>query len=296
MIEGRAMAPVLINPDELSLGSPNTILSGRARRHDVPGFDGPLSIKTVRNGAATWETPAARHRIGPSDLLVLNHGQRYSLVIDAPAPVETFCLFFAPRFMAAARRALTTAEAALLDDPEAVGETIEFPETVQPGGPVLPLLHQLYQAMRAGDEPEALESGFHDVARALLLGRADVLRQLGSLPSQRAATRIELYRRLQRARARADESQAALSLAELAGTACLSVHHFHRLFTQAFGETPHRYSVRKRLERAAAALRGDAAPVLEIALAHGFASLGSFTSLFRRHYGLPPAAWRKKQA
>jgi AraC family transcriptional regulator len=281
-----------INPRTLSLRSPNAILTGRARRHEVDAFDGPLSIKSVVRGSAVWSTSEGRHRLSPTSLLVLNHGQRYSLLIDSPTEVETFCLFFARDFLPAAARALTAGDAALLDDPDAPVATLGFPETVQPGGAVLPLVRALHRRLR--DDAAAVDSAFYDIARAMLVDRADVRRALERLPSRRAATRLELHRRLQRARALADESRAPLTVAELAAVACLSPHHFQRLFTSLFGETPHRYAVRKRLERAALALRTGDDPVIDAARAFGFHSLGSFASLFRRRFGAPPAAWRKK--
>jgi AraC family transcriptional regulator len=286
---------VQINPAELTLRSPNTILTGTALRYRVPELDGPLSIKAVLSGTALWETRNARHDLGVTSVLVLNKGQRYSLSIDSPTPVETFCLFFAPSFVATARDALTQSDLALLDDPGAREGALEFAEAIQPGASLLPILRRMRHVMRARDDAGALESGFHAAAEAMLMDRVDVRRQLARLPVRRASTREELYRRLQRARALADESVAPLGVAELAGAACLSLHHFHRLFTRTFGATPHQYAVRKRLERAAAQLRVRDDSVLETALALGFESLGSFTSLFRRHYGLPPAAWRKKQ-
>jgi AraC-like DNA-binding protein len=284
---------VAINPRTLSLRSPNAILAGRARRYVVDGFDGPLSLKTVVRGSAIWQTAEARHRVSASSVLVLNHGQRYSMLIDSPSEVETFCLFFARDFLPSAARALTTGDAALLDDPDAPGPTIGFAETVQPGAAVLPLVHALHRSSRRADEPVD-ESAFYDIARAMLVDRADVRAELARLPMRRAATRVELYRRLQRARALADESRAPLTIAELAQAASLSPHHFQRLFTTLFGETPHHYAVGKRLERAAHTLRRSDGPVADTARALGFASVGSFATLFRRRFGAPPAAWRKK--
>jgi AraC family transcriptional regulator len=294
-IQSEQVARVRVNPPELSVRSPNTILSGRGRRYQVDGFVGPLSIKSiVDGGVATWETPTARHLLAPTSLLVLNRGQRYSMTIDAAAPVETFCLFFAPTFVPSARRALVASDRALLDEPEDDGAPFEMAEAVQPAPRLMQLLRRMHAAMRAGDV-DALEPGFYAAARALVATQSDVRRALARLPAARAATREELHRRLQRARSLADESYVALGIDELARAACLSPHHFHRQFTRLFGETPHRYAVHRRLERAAGRLRASDAPVLEIALAHGFASLGSFTTLFARRFGAPPAAWRKKQ-
>jgi hypothetical protein len=139
---------VAINPRTLSLQSPNAILAGRARRYEVDAFAGPLSLKAVVRGSAVWQTSEGRHRVSTSNVLVLNHGQRYSMLIDSPTEVETFCLFFARDFLPSAARALTAGDAALLDDPDATGSAIGFAETVQPGTAVLPLLRALHRSSR----------------------------------------------------------------------------------------------------------------------------------------------------
>jgi AraC-like DNA-binding protein len=83
-----------------------------------------------------------------------------------------------------------------------------------------------------------------------------------------------------------------LTVADLACAAGLSRAHFSREFRQAFGETPHQYLLTRRLERAAALLRNTDRPVTEICFTVGLSSLGSFTTSFRRVYGLSPLAYR----
>ena len=83
-----------------------------------------------------------------------------------------------------------------------------------------------------------------------------------------------------------------LTVADLAGAAGLSQAHFSREFRRAFGESPHQYLLTRRLERAAALLRNTDRDVTEICFAVGLASLGSFTTSFRRVYGLTPSAYR----
>ena len=61
---------------------------------------------------------------------------------------------------------------------------------------------------------------------------------------------------------------------------------------RTFGETPHQYLLTRRLERAAALLRNTDRTVTEICFAVGLASLGSFTTSFRRVYGAAPLAYR----
>ncbi len=79
---------------------------------------------------------------------------------------------------------------------------------------------------------------------------------------------------------------------DMARAAGLSPAHFSREFRRAFGESPHAYLLTRRLERAAAMLRSTDTTVLDICISVGLRSVGSFTSSFRRVYGMTPTAYR----
>src|SRR3954467_5718065 len=83
-----------------------------------------------------------------------------------------------------------------------------------------------------------------------------------------------------------------LDVPTLAQAAHLSPAHFSREFRRAFGETPHRYLLTRRLERAAALLRNTDRSVSDICLTVGLRSVGSFTTSFRRVYGVSPTTYR----
>ena len=83
-----------------------------------------------------------------------------------------------------------------------------------------------------------------------------------------------------------------LDVDDLARAAGLSRAHFSREFRRAFGETPHAYLLTRRLERAAALLRGTDRSVADICLSVGLVSVGSFTTSFTRTYGVSPTAYR----
>jgi AraC-like DNA-binding protein len=108
--------------------------------------------------------------------------------------------------------------------------------------------------------------------------------------------RHDANRRLLRARDAMDRSYAdALDVEALATAVHLSRAHFIRSFREAFGETPHRYLQRRRLERAMALLRETDRPVTEICLDVGFTSLGSFSRTFRDVVGTSPSAYRARE-
>ena len=85
-----------------------------------------------------------------------------------------------------------------------------------------------------------------------------------------------------------------LDVPALARAARLSPAHFSREFRRAFGETPHRYLLTRRLERAAALLRNTDRSVADICLSVGLQSVGSFTTSFGRAFGVSPTAYRAK--
>jgi AraC-like DNA-binding protein len=108
-------------------------------------------------------------------------------------------------------------------------------------------------------------------------------------------TAVPPARHLLRARDLADRRYAEpLDVPDLARAARLSPAHFSREFARAFGETPHRYLLTRRLERAAALLRTTDRSVADICMTVGLRSVGSFTTSFGRMYGLSPTAYRAR--
>jgi AraC-like DNA-binding protein len=83
-----------------------------------------------------------------------------------------------------------------------------------------------------------------------------------------------------------------LDVEDMARAAGLSRAHFSREFRAAFGESPHGYLLTRRMERAAALLRNTDRSVADVCLSVGLRSIGSFTTSFKRTYGLTPTAYR----
>jgi transcriptional regulator GlxA family with amidase domain len=100
-------------------------------------------------------------------------------------------------------------------------------------------------------------------------------------------------RRLLRARDAMDRSYAEpLDVRAVAAMAFVSPAHFSRSFRAVFGETPHRYLQRRRVERSMFLLRETDRSVTNICFDVGFASLGTFSRTFRDIVGETASGYR----
>jgi transcriptional regulator GlxA family with amidase domain len=104
-------------------------------------------------------------------------------------------------------------------------------------------------------------------------------------------------RRLLRARDAMDRTYAQpLDIAALAQIALVSEAHFIRTFRATFGETPHRYLQRRRVERSMFLLRETERSITDICLDVGFSSLGTFSRTFRDILRESPTDYRRRRA
>ena len=107
----------------------------------------------------------------------------------------------------------------------------------------------------------------------------------------------DLNRRLLRARDAMDRAYAQpLDVRAVAAVAHISEAHFSRSFRACFGETPHRYLQRRRVERSMFLLRETDRAVTDICFDVGFTSLGTFSRTFREIVGETPSGYRTRHA
>jgi AraC family transcriptional regulator len=89
---------------------------------------------------------------------------------------------------------------------------------------------------------------------------------------------------------------AAITTKDLAALAKLSSFHFCRAFKDSFGESPHSYVMRRRVERAQGLMLTSDVPLGQIAADCGLADQAHFSKLFRRFVGESPGVWRRARA
>jgi AraC-like DNA-binding protein len=105
----------------------------------------------------------------------------------------------------------------------------------------------------------------------------------------------QVNRAMLRARDHMDRHHAEpLDVAAVARVAHVSPAHFARTFRRVFGESPHRYLQRRRVERAMVLLRTTDLRVTDVCLAVGFTSLGTFSRTFSAVVGESPTAHRAR--
>ncbi|MCX6317069.1 MAG: AraC family transcriptional regulator [Bacteroidetes bacterium] len=102
----------------------------------------------------------------------------------------------------------------------------------------------------------------------------------------------ELYDRISAAKVFIDAHyHTAINLDRVSQQACLSRYHFHRLFRQVYKKTPHQYISQKRISKAMSLLAENKS-VTDVCNEVGFESVGSFSTLFKKEIGYPPAYYR----
>ena len=109
------------------------------------------------------------------------------------------------------------------------------------------------------------------------------------------AQRLRDLARLRRVRDRIDREHAQpLDVEALARGAHMSAGHLSREFRRTYGESPYRYLMTRRIERAMALLRRGDLSVTAVCFAVGCSSLGTFTTRFTELVGEPPGAYRAR--
>ena len=84
-----------------------------------------------------------------------------------------------------------------------------------------------------------------------------------------------------------------ITLPDISAQANLSPYHFLRIHKLAYGETPHEFLTRVRIERAKTLLARGSHNVSEACFEVGFSSVGSFSTLFSHRVGLTPSEYRR---
>lgn len=272
-------------------GRENCLILGRARHAEYARFRQRLSIKMARGGGERYFLDGRSVVVDDDSYLVLNDGRSYGSLIDTDREVESFSVFFRPGLLEEVSGAMGVA----IDDipsyaPHCAG-SVDFDEQLRPHDQtVSPVMRFIRHHILDGvDDDRWYEEQLHVLAARLLAQQHRTAQGALRLDCAKASTRQELHRRLGLA---ADFMQSNyerdIGLGEISAAACLSVHHFMRLFRRVYGLTPTQFLYHKRVQVALRLMQQSDLAMQDIAARVGFNSRATFYRQLKRWRGPLP--------
>ena len=240
--------------------------SGRGfapHRHDTYG------IAVTDLGVQTFDYRGSLQRSLPGQVTVLHPDEQHDGRAGTEGGFGYHIVYVAPAQIGAAVRTIT-------------GRPTPLPFVREPVASSPRLAWAVSAAFGSGLEPLARDTLIVQLAEGLLA--ADP-----SLPTAARPRRLDLPA-LARARDFLDARLTVVRSAELECITGLSRYELARQFRAAYGTSPHRYSLLRRLDFARDGLR-HGERTAEVALAAGFADQAHFTRMFVATYGMPPGRY-----
>jgi AraC family transcriptional regulator len=175
-------------------------------------------------------------------------------------------------------------------------ESLQTNATVPPAAAGLPLHHLAKRLATLLQLAQRELDNNREAAKASLVTASFILQLEIERSSGASGSRPGALAGWQKARVRTFIEQnlhGNIDVRVLSAVARLSPAHFSRSFKQAFGDPPHAYVVKRRLERACHLMMTTSGSLTEIALSVRFSDQSHFCRLFQRAFGQSPSIWRR---
>ena len=238
-------------------------------KHSHPHF----SIGAITGGHSHYLNQRSRQEVGPGSLVLMNPEEVHACNPIADQPWSYLMFYLDTDWLRSQQE-----EAGLGTEFRPFDMTASRDPLLYQG--LLHLHHQLVQ----GPDPLAREVACHRFSRQLLARLTPA--SWDDRPPQHLQRAAELMQ---------DDSTSPLSLAELSAVAGLTPSHFVRAFSHHYGMTPHAYLLDRRIRHARTLLR-QGQPLVEVALASGFADQAHFQRQFKRRVAATPGQYRTQLA
>jgi len=259
----------------------------KTKKLDVEPHSGGLSLKAAFAGSESYEFRDTVATVGPGEVMLVRPTEVYQSSISSRVETDSFSLFFPFEFyrqmMAACRhRSLQR----FLDSG---ASSTSFP--VNSG--FVSVLHKLAAAFEGQESDLAVEQLIASLQDVMGIHVEEITEGYSKIRMRSVTLKAERLRRVMRAREFLHTNFGRdVTLAELAGEACMSEFHFLRSFNEAFGATPARYVERLKIARARDLLGNSRLPVKVVASQSGYGNFSAFCRSFRRTTGMTPRMFR----
>ena len=268
-------------------------LNEHAAQYTLDG--GRLTIRCAWRGREESAFDGRRVLIDDDAWLAMCPATSVGCRIAAEREVQSLTIVFRPGFAEKVLASLLTSDDRLLARRESRDCPLPFAAFLQPHDrSITPVLMFIKRHCDMGvDDPLWYEEQLAFLLERLLMRHRQIVARAQAIPARRAATRREILRRIARATDYIHSCyERPLTLDDMAGAACLSRHHFLRLFKVVHGVTPHEMLQRKRTLVAARLLRESDLGVEDIVRRVGFDSRSTLFRALRRFHGVTPRQCR----
>ncbi|HEY1040209.1 MAG TPA: AraC family transcriptional regulator [Bacteroidia bacterium] len=269
-------------------------LSDFARSSETPAQ--VIGIKYVIKGRENYSIDHKTYSVKNDCFFLVNPNRKFEMILDDQEPTTGICINLEKKVLADVFNNYSSPEKLLLEEEQSNLIDFDFPETIyQPDDHFSQYLSLLknYIDQNTGKLMIEKEKLYYDVAKNLLLAQSFIRKQVLQIKANKKATREELFRRVNEARAIIDDTlQKPMEIGAIASSVALSEFHFFRIFKQVYGITPHQYQIKQRLEKAKQQIiKGFS--ITEAAETNGFADVYSFSKSFKKGFGFSPGQLRK---
>jgi AraC family transcriptional regulator len=273
-----------------SLGKKNIIVHLLSHHDEHGKHNTPYAFKTNINGRRFYEFDRNCVATDVNNFLLLNDGQQFSGFVNSEEEAESLSVFFAIHFILDIINNYTQTDDKLLDNfGFYTTNELHFFEKLYPQKKEIALIAAKLKDSNIEDDALGTEQLLHDLVTQLLNEQQLLKTYIRKLPFTKLSTKIEIYRRLVRAKDYIDSCFSDnITLEKLAGIACMSEHHFLRHFKIVFGYTPHQYLKIRRLEEAKVLLKRTNYSIAKITLMTGFECPSNFSRIFKIYTSYTP--------
>ncbi len=277
----------------------NSLIFSSLREYYQPAKSEGFAIKYVAEGVERYVLNGKDYPITTGKYLLTNDTYEGSVEIEAKKNVKGICINVAPQLIAEVLASKKRPDTAYSDtDLVKYFTSIHFldnqyTDTETHLGQLLKGLTARAYSQDIGEEDITTEL-FYTIAEKIIEDQNTVYKQLQAIPGLKAATKKDLYRRLERGKEYIDNCFALpLNIDIIAREACMSEYHFFRLFKSVYGLSPNQYIIRKRLEHGLNILLQDKYSVSVAAIESGFSDIHTFSKAFKKQFGASPSHFVK---
>ena len=242
-----------------------------------------FSVKYVDKGLEQYKINGQAHDLPEQNMLVVNPGQEIEIEVDTIENVNGKCFFFDPLLISQILYAKHNSTKGNLEPIEVDYFNDVFrniPINIYGTGFETLLKKTNLETLK--NEEQVLDF-LISLAEQLVVNQNDMELNLSRLESDKKATRLELYQRIQKGRQYIhDNFNQKISLSKMAKAAGLSEYYFHRNYRNYFQLTPHQYLSKIRIEKANAMYMEGKYALSEIAFLCGFSDSKYLKKVLRK--------------